>query len=59
MYLDERRQRHRTNWQEQFSLALVRAVAAAAGVTCDKLGEDVDGVDVLPGADGSRGTVRA
>jgi Domain of unknown function (DUF4365) len=58
MYLDERRQRHRTNWQERFSLAYLHAIAATAGITCQQMGEDIDGIDVQLGAEGSRGVLR-
>jgi hypothetical protein len=58
MYLDERRQRHRTNWQERFSLAYLHAIAATAGVTCQEMGEDIDGIDVQLGAEGSKGVIR-
>jgi hypothetical protein len=58
VYLEERRLQYRASWQEQFSLAYIHAIAATAGVTCQKTGEDIDGIDVQLGADGSKGAIR-
>jgi hypothetical protein len=58
MYLDERRERFRSTWQAQFSLAYVHAIAATAGISCQVTSVDIDGVDVILGADGSKGLLR-
>ncbi len=58
MFLDERRIRHRTTWQAEFSLAYVHAIASAAGVACHVMRVDIDGIDVLLVGDSSEGAVR-
>ena len=58
MAFDDRRYRYRSHWQAEFSCAWIKAIAAAAGVTCAIAYEDVDGIDVQFGGDDPHGRVR-